>query len=404
MRYNKMNSCFLAVMERRKGEIDVEAKDKIIRIGLLGFGSMGRTHTWAVQNLPFFYGNLSFTAKTVGVCTTTEEKSKRVAEQFDIPLAVTDEDALINNPDVDVIDICTPNNCHFEALKKAIAAGKHVLCEKPLCVSVTEAAEIAAMPLSDGQVCGMVFNNRWISPVLRAKQLINEGKLGRILSFNGYYLHSSATDTARRAGWKQDKTVCGGGVLFDLGSHIIDLLAFLCGQLVTVSGMSQIGYPVRTGRDGTPWQTNADESFYLLGKTADGACGTVSVGKLQCGANDDLGFEIYGEKGSLRFSLMEPNWLYFYDNTAPDAPIGGMRGYLRIECIGRYPDMIFPSVKAPAGWLYGHLSSMHAFLSAVAEGKPFAPSLSDGLYVQRVMDAAYRSDARNGIRVEVDAC
>ncbi|MBQ9773093.1 MAG: Gfo/Idh/MocA family oxidoreductase [Clostridia bacterium] len=382
----------------------MEQTKKTIRIGLLGFGSMGRTHTWAVQNLPFFYGDLPFCAKTVGVCTTTQEKSERVAKQFGIPAACADEDVLIHDPDVDVIDICTPNLYHFETLKKAIRAGKHVLCEKPLCVTVEEAREIAALPLQHGQMCGMVFNNRWLSPVLRAKQLIDEGRLGRILSFHGYYLHSSATDVSRRAGWKQDKTVCGGGVLFDLGSHVIDLLGFLCGRLCEVSGMSQIGYPVRTGRNGEAWQTNADEAFYLMGKTASGACGTVTVGKLQPGTNDDLGFEIYGERGALRFSLMEPNWLYFYDNTKSDSPIGGERGFTRLECIGRYPGLVFPSVKAPAGWLYGHLASMHAFLSAVADGSPFFPSIEDGLYVQSVMDAAYRSDAARGAREEVPLC
>ena len=382
----------------------MEQQKKLIRIGLLGFGSMGRTHTWAVQNLPFFYGALPFQARTVGIATTTLEKSRRVASEFGIERVYASEDEMINDPDIDVIDICTPNDCHYETLKKAISAGKHVLCEKPLCTTPAEAEEICSLPKRDGQVTGMVFNNRWISPVLRAKQLIDEGRIGRILTFSGAYLHSSATDVNRRAGWKQDKRVCGGGVLFDLGSHVIDLLAFLCGRMVEVSGMSQIGYPVRTGRNGEVWQTNADESFYLMGKTADGACGTITVGKLQVGTNDDLSFEIYGEKGALRFSLMEPNWLYFYDNTAKDAPIGGERGFTRLECIGRYPDMIFPSVKAPAGWLYGHLASMHAFLSAVADGKAFYPSLEDGLYAQRAMDAAYRSDENRGIRTEVNVC
>ena len=250
----------------------------------------------------------------------------------------------------------------------------------------------------------MVFNNRWIAPVMRAKQLIDEGKIGRILSFEGKYLHNSAADPSRPAGWKQDSTVCGGGVLFDLGSHVIDLLGFLCGRFVRVSGMSQIAYPTRKGRNGEEWKTNADESFYLTGKTADGACGTVTVGKLQVGTNDDLSFEIYGERGALRFSLMEPNWLYYYDNTAAGAPIGGTRGFTKIECVGRYPDLAFPSPKAPAGWLYGHLSSMHAFLSAVAEGKQFNPSLADGLYVQRVMEAAYASDRADGLRMEVPPC
>ena len=129
--------------------------------------------------------------------------------------------------------------------------------------------------------------------------------------------------------------------------------------------------------------------------------GCITVGKLQVGTNDDLSFEIYGEHGALRFSLMEPNWLYFYDGKAPDGSMGGERGFARIECVGRYPGMIFPSVKAPAGWLYGHLASMHAFLSAAATEKEFHPSLSDGLYVQRAMDAAYRSDENRGVRLEV---
>lgn len=374
---------------------------KQIRIGLLGFGSMGRTHTWAVQNLPFFYGELPFEAITAGVCTTSFQKSRRVAEEFHIPRAALNEDELINDPTIDVIDICTPNIFHFETLKKAISAGKHVLCEKPLCISSAQADEIAALPLKEGQITGMVFNNRWLSPILRAKQLIEEDRLGRILSFQGSYLHNSATDPNRPAGWKQDKSVCGGGVLFDLGSHVIDLMSFLCGRITQVSGMSQIAYPTRLGLDGNSWSTNADEAFYMTAITENGAHGMMQVGKLQVGTNDELTFEIYGEKGALRFSLMEPNWLYFYDATLPTAPICGERGFTRLECVGRYPDMIFPSPKAPAGWLYGHLASMHAYLSAVHEKKAFYPSLSDGAYVQAVMEAAYESDRQSGVRLTV---
>ncbi len=380
----------------------MSCEKKQLKIGLLGFGSMGRTHTWAVRNLPYFYGALPFEVTPLGVCTTSMEKSERVAREFAIPLACDNEDVLIQHPDVDIIDICTPNICHFETLKKAILAGKHVLCEKPLCISPAEAREILALPRKEGQICGMVFNNRWLAATLRAKELIEEGRLGRILSFRGAYLHSSATDVARTAGWKQDRDICGGGVLFDLGSHVIDLLMWLCGDFSAVSGMSQIAYPTRTGRDGKPWQTNADESFYLNAVTKDGAKGSIQVGKLQVGTNDDLSFEIYGETGAVKFSLMEPNWLYFYDATAASAPHGGERGFTRIECVGRYEETVFPSPKAPAGWLRGHLHSMYSFLSAVAEERPFYPSLEDGARVQAVMDAAERSD-REGCRlVEVE--
>jgi predicted dehydrogenase len=378
-----------------------DTKKSPLRIGVLGFGAMGRTHTWAVQNIPFFYQPSTPLAISYGVCTTTMEKSQRIAKEYGFALATDNEDDLINNPDIDIIDICTPNIYHFETLKKAIASGKHVLCEKPLCVTKEQADEIAALPRKAGQVCGMVFNNRYLAPVMRAKQLIEEGRLGRILSFRGEYLHSSATDIHRAAGWKQDRTVCGGGVLFDLGSHVIDLLTHLCGPFEAVSGLSQIAYPTRLGRNGEEWTTNADEAFYMMAKAKSGAHGTLAVGKLMVGTNDDLKFEIYGEKGALKFSLMDPGFLEFYDATLQEQTLGGNRGFVRIECIGRYPDMKFPSPKAPVGWLNGHLASMYAFLSAARDGAVFEPSLEAGAQVQAVMDAAYRSAQAGGVMTEV---
>ena len=370
-------------------------------IGLLGFGAMGKTHLYSIRNLPFFYGSLPFCATVSGVCTTSEEKSLRMAEEYGIPIATADPYELINHPEIDVIDICTPNVCHLDAIKAAIKAGKHVLCEKPLCISPEEAKEILALPRAKEQICGMVFNNRWLSATMRAKELIESGRLGRILSFHAEYLHSSATDTKKAAGWKQDREICGGGVLFDLGSHVIDLMTFLCGRFARVGGMSQIAYPTRAGRNGQAWETNADEAFYMLCQTEDGAHGTIQVGKLQIGTNDELNFSIYGEKGALRFSLMDPNYLEFYSTETPEAPLGGDRGFTRIECVGRYPQMTFPSPKAATGWLYGHVSSMHAYLSAVATRQPFAPSLEDGAYVQAVMDAAYRSAESGSALTEV---
>ena len=363
------------------------AEQKCLRIGLIGFGSMGRTHTWAVRNLPFFFGELPFRAVTEGVCTTSPEKSRRVAEEFGIPIATADEDVLIGNPDIDVIDVCTPNNCHFRTVKKALAAGKHVLCEKPLCLTREEADELAALEAAYGRTCGMVFNNRWLAPVMRAKQLLDEGRLGDLVSYHAVYRHDSCLDPARRAGWKQNRDICGGGTLFDLGSHVIDLMSWLCGRMVRVAGHAQIVCPTHLDRNGNEWRTNADEAFYMNAETADGVFGTMEFSKVTVGANDDLSFEIFGRSGALKFSLMEPDWLYFYDATLPDAPLGGSKGYTRIECVGRYPNMIFPSPKAPAGWLYGHLYSMYAFLSAVAENRPFSPSLSDGAEVQRVISA-----------------
>lgn len=376
---------------------------KNLKIGMLGFGSMGKTHTYALKNLPFFYQSLPFSAELYGVCTKTPEKAEYAKNTFGYKLATTNEDELIYSDETDIIDISTPNIFHFESIMKAINAGKHIYCEKPLCVSLSEAEEIKRAAREKGVIFGMVFNNRFIPAVMRAKQLIDEGRIGRILSFSASYYHSSATDVGKAAGWKQNKDICGGGVLFDLGSHVIDLVHYLCGEISSLSAISQIAYPTRTGMDGKEWQTNAEEAFYMLCELSCGGVGTISASKVHTGANDDVVIEIYGEKGALKYSLMECEWLHFYDNTAKSYPLGGEKGFTKLECVGRYdaPGGIFPSPKAPVGWLMGHVTNYLGFLTALCEGKQPSPGVDDGAYVQRVMEAGYKSASlRRSVRVD----
>ena len=374
------------------------------RIGLLGFGAMGKVHAFCVQSLPYFYSNLPFRAEIYGVCTTTKEKSEAIAKEYGFSIATDCEDDLIENPEIDIIDICTPNLFHYETLKKAIAAGKHIYCEKPLCVTYAQAKEISELAEARGVICNVVFNNRHMSAMLRAKELVTEGRIGRVLSFSAEYLHNSCTDLERKAGWKQNREICGGGVLFDLGSHAIDLVYSLCGEFESVSGMAQIAYPTRLGMTGDTWSTNADEAFYMTARLRSGAVGTVTVSKLVNGANDDLSLSVYGEKGSLKFSLMQPNFLYFYDATQKPMTLGGNTGYQAIECVGRYPAPGggFPSPKAPSGWLRGHMEGIYSHLNSVATDTPSAPSFRDAAHVQAVMEAAYRSAAEHK-EVEVEA-
>lgn len=364
-----------------------------MKIGILGFGSMGKTHLYAIRNIPFFFKG-EYNLEVYGVCTSHIETAKEAGAHYGIPLYTTNEDDLIYNKEIDVIDISTPNIYHYETAKKAIMAGKHVYCEKPLTVTYAQASELCALAKEKGVICGIVFNNRFLSPILRAKALIDEGKLGKILSFSIKYLHSSALDTVKNAGWKQDKDICGGGVLFDLGSHAVDLIYYLCGEFDSVMGKSQIAYPVRTGVNGKEWQTNADEAFYMLATLKNGAHGTVEVSKITTGANDDLRLEIHGEKGSVAFDLMQPNYLQFYDATLEDGVYGGTRGYTKIECVNRYPSPsgIFPGAKAPIGWLRGHIGSYFEFVSSVINKSQFTPSFDDGAYVQLVLEKAYKSD------------
>ena len=365
-----------------------------MKIGLIGFGSMGKTHSWCVKNLNYFYKDLPFTAEYAAVCTSREETAKKAAAFLGIDRYTVNEDDIINDPEVDIIDICTPNIYHYETLKKAIKAGKHIYCEKPLCINAEQANEISELIKDKHITAQMVFNNRFLPAIMRAKALIEEGRLGRILSFRCAYLHSSAADPNKNAGWKQNKDICGAGTLFDLGSHAVDLIYYLCGDIKNVKGKSQIAYPVRKGLDGSEWETNADEAFYMICETEHGAVGTIEASKVAVGSNDDIDLAIYGEKGAIKFSLMEPNWLHFYDTTADGASLGGVRGFTKIECCGRYnaPGGIFPSFKAPIGWLRGHLHSMYSFLYACSKNAEASPSLTDGAKVQLVLEKAIEND------------
>ena len=377
---------------------------KKIRIGLIGIGFMGKTHLWSVRNLPFFYktADMGFTAEVAAVCGSSLPKAETFAREFGIPKAVATPEEIIADPDIDVVDICTPNPLHFEVAKAAILAGKSVLCEKPLTVTAAEAAELAKLANERGVICGTVFNNRFLAPVMRARQLIDEGRLGRILSFEFTYKHNSCIDPDRRVGWKQTAEY-GGGTWYDLGPHVVDLCHYLCGELTSLSGRSQIAYPTHLRADGSVWETNADEAFYLIAGTRDGAAGTITVSKLTQGANDELSFSIRGERGAISFSLMDPNYLSYYDATAVGSPLGGVRGYTRIECVGRYPSPAsgFPAIKAPQGWLRGHIGALQNFLFSVATGTPCTPSFADGAYVQHVLEAALESDR---LKREVELC
>lgn len=370
---------------------------KELKLGLLGFGAMGKAHSFSVSSIPFYYSGLDFTAKYAAVCTSRIETARAAAEKYSLGYATSNEDDIINAPAIDIIDICTPNIYHFETAKKAIAAGKHILCEKPLAINAEQARELDLLATDayekNGQICGMVFNNRHLSAIKRAKQLVDSGRLGRILSFDFSYLHNSCIDPERTAGWKQDADICGAGTLFDLGAHVVDLCRYLCGDFRSVISKEQIAFPEHKRADGTIWRTNADEAAYIIATLKNGAVGTVTVGKINVGENDGLTFSVYGTEGAIKFDLMESDWLYFYDTHAEGGEYGGSRGFTKIECVGRYeaPGGVFPSPKASNGWLRGHVGSMYAYLNAIDKGEQASPSFSDGAAVQIVLDAAHKS-------------
>jgi len=376
---------------------------KNINIAVLGTGAMGRTHSYSIANLPFFYDNLPFKAVLHTICSRDKDKGEEIKNDWGFLHSETDTDKIIADKEIDVIDICTPNTHHFETILKSLEAGKHIYCEKPLVISSAQADQVIEKleetNKSKNLMCAVVFHNRFSPAVLRAKQLIEDGRLGKIISFRCLYLHNSNIDLNKNAGWKQTAEG-GGGVLFDLGSHAIDLVRFLCcgnhDEIASVSGKSQIFFEVRKGMDGKEWRTNADEAFYITAQLKNGAIGTIEASKLATGTNSDLSFEIYGEKGALKYSLMQPNYLEFYDNTKPDGDYGGEKGFNQIECVQRYPKPGggFPGFKSPVGWLRFHMHCMYLYLDSIYNNNlcELSPNFYDGAAVQRIMEKAFLSD------------
>lgn len=365
-------------------------------IGIIGFGFIGKVHAYAYRNLPFFYDPPPVQTKLIGVATAHPETAAKAAAQGGFEFGTSDWRELISRDDIHVINICSPNNAHREQLLAAIAAGKHIYCDKPLVVDAAEAAEIEAALRDYRGVGQMTFNYRFLPATLRARQLLQEGFVGSVISFRAAYLHSGSVDPARPIAWKQMRSA-GGGVLQDLGSHVLDLMEYLIGPVESLLCETRVLYPQRPDAAGRMVPVEAEDHVLLLARMAGGALGSIEASKIATGTEDELRFEIHGDRGALRFNLMDPNYLEAYDLREPEAPLGGRRGWRKIATVHRYEKPAgFPGPKFGIGWLRCHVHCLYSFLQAVAEGRPAEPSLQRGVAIQRLMDAAARSAMQGG--------
>jgi predicted dehydrogenase len=300
---------------------------------------------------------------------------------------------------LDLIAVCTPNHLHLEPIVAALAAGKAVYCDKPLADNLEAAEEIASVASENKAAdrLGMVFQNRFFPATMEAKRLIVSGAVGRLLAFRGSYLHSGNASPDAPMKWKLDASY-GGGVIADLGSHLIDLLLWLIGPVRTVYNRNQIAYPERPSlEDGSKRVTvTGEDAFYSLA-TLSGAKGEVVEGTMEAsmvatGTEDELRFEIHGSEGAVRFNSMQPNFLEVYGKL-PGAEIGG---WSRLDTVARYgaPASGFPGPKNATGWLRAHAANFAEFLTAIDEKRPPEPGLPAALAVQQVMEALRESAKR----------
>ena len=363
---------------------------KTISIGVIGWGFMGKTHTHALRSIPLFYPGADFEIRLACICTRRIEKAREAMRACGFERCTDDYRELLAMEDIDVVSICTPNDQHEEMAIAALKAGKHVYIDKPLAVTGESAMRIAEAAKDAAGQTRVVFHNRYFPATIRAKQLIDEGRIGKLMHFNARYLHSGSIDPDKPIGWKQQMQ---GGVLLDMGSHVLDLMTWLLGYPKKVLCRNRVLYPERPTKDGGVEKCLSDDYSLTLFEMADGAIGTIEASKIATGSNDELIFEIMGDRGALRYNLMEPNYLEYYDCSAPENPIGGLRGYTKIETVCRFPKPggSFLPPKSTIGWDRGHTHCYFTFLDDIANGRSSDCDIAEAAKLQLLMDALFKS-------------
>jgi predicted dehydrogenase len=375
---------------------------KRYNVGIIGFGFIGRVHAYGHLTLPLFYDPVPCQTLITHICTSRQDTAERGRLQVGAQFATTDFREITENPEVDIVHICTPNDLHKDQLLSAIEHDKHIYCDKPLVVNMSEAQEVRAALEGYQGIAQMTFQNRFFPATLRAKQLIDEEILGRILEFRACYLHSGSADPGAPLKWKLSAQR-GGGVIADLGSHVLDLMHYLLGDYRELCATTQIAYRERPSASDPriSVQVDAEDCVKMLIRTWSGAVGIVEASKIATGAEDELRFEVHGSLGAMRFNSMDPHHLQVYDCRQVSQPLGGRRGWNSIDTGQRYPEPAgFPGPKFTMGWMRTHVACLTHFLTSVATGTPADPDLEQGIYVQRLIECARLSaEARSWIEV-----
>ncbi|MCM8825000.1 MAG: Gfo/Idh/MocA family oxidoreductase [Candidatus Omnitrophica bacterium] len=357
---------------------------KKLYAGIAGYGFIGKVHAYAYKTIPLYYTDIPALVRLYGVSVRSEQARKSAIVQGGFKFATDSFEKLIKNKDINIVHCCLPNDLHYEFIKASLIEKKHVCTDKPLALNYQQAQELTELAKKTGVKAQVIFQLRFFPAVMRAKQLIDQGFLGKINFFRFLYLHSSCVrQSSKPYSWKAEFEKVGGGVLVDLGSHIIDLARYLVGDFASVQAIT---------KNFTSPDKRTDDLAIVEVETISGATGILEASKMATGANDEVRFEIYGSDGALSFNSMEPNWLNAYSMNDPDTPIGGLRGFKKIETVQRYPDADgIPLAKFSIGWIRAHVACIHAFLYSIVHDTPASPSFEDGLMVQKIIEKSYES-------------
>lgn len=370
---------------------------KPLRIGMVGYGFMGRTHSNAYASVNHFF-DLPYRPVLQAVCGRDHDKAAKFAANWGYASVETDWRALIARDDIDAIDICTPNIFHAPIAIAAAEAGKMVLCEKPLSMTVEEGERMVAAVEKAGVPNTVWYNYRRVPAVTLAKQLIDEGRLGRIFHYRAVFLQDwtiSADLPQGGAGlWRLDAAEAGSGVTGDLLAHCIDTAMWLNGGIRKVSAMTETFVKERVHTaTGEKQAVGIDDACAFLARYDNGSMGTFESTRYARGHKALYTFEINGEHASIAWDLHDLHRLQYFDHR-DDSLVRGWRSVHVTD--GDMPYMNkwwVPGLQI--GYEHTFIHQVADFLEGLAKGTSAAPTFRDALETQKVCQAVIES-ARSG--------
>ena len=370
---------------------------KKLNVGVIGCGFMGRVHSNAYRKVGQFF-DLEHEPVLKVICDNNEKKVKEFAANWGWESVETDWRKMVERDDVDLVDICVPNNLHYEIVMAAAQAGKIIACEKPLAMNVDEAREMTDAVEKSGKPNMVWFNYRRVPAIALAKIIVDEGRIGRVFHYRAKYLQDYTINPNVPQGgdslWRLDARVSGSGVTGDLLAHSIDLAMWLIGPMSSVSAMTETFIKERKMQDEPDkiMPVTIDDACAFLARFENGALATFESTRYARGRKNQSTFEINGEKGSVAFDLENAHELNYF-NYGDD---GYVRGWRKIQAW----DSDHPYMKhwwvpgCGIGYEHFHINTLADFISGIEKGEKTCPDFRDALATQIVCEKVL-SSARN---------
>jgi predicted dehydrogenase len=374
-----------------------------INVALIGYKFMGKAHSNAFRQVRKFFPG-KFEPRLKVICGRDRAALQTAARQYGWEEIETDWRKVVERKDIQVVDISTPGNLHHPMALAAAAAGKHIICEKPLANSLAEAKQMLRAVEKAGVIHLLMHNYRKIPAVAYAKKLIADGRLGTVYHYHGAYLQDWIMDPNFPLVWRLDKKTAGSGALGDIGSHAIDFAQHLNGPIESVTGQMTtfIKQRPRVGTGAGAWgakgakgkgKVTVDDEANFLVRFENTSLGVFESSRFCGGRRNYNTFQIYGSKGSLAFNLERMNELEFYDATTKQAD-QGFKTLMVTESVHPYVGAWWPPGHI-IGYEHTFVHAVHAFLVALEKDRLPDPNFRDGVRNQAVLEAVERS-AKSG--------